>query len=183
MSQRNSEYKRIDADFYPTPEWVTEALITHCLDAGRYPVWECAYGDGAMANVLSKYGMVTISDIRDEDETDFLKQDLIPSQCNSIITNPPFRLAENFIRHALELTKPVNGMVAMLLRIDFDSAKTRRDIFEDCRAWGTKLVLTKRIKWFENPKGGSPSENHAWYIWDWSRDIGRLPNILYHFEK
>jgi hypothetical protein len=26
-------------------------------------------------------------------------------------------------------------------------------------------VLTSRIQWFEGPS--QPSENHAWYLWDW----------------
>ena len=73
--------------------------------------------------------------------------------------------------------EPVGGRVAMLMRIDFDSAVTRTDIFRDHPAWGEKLVLTKRIKWFDDGNKNGPSENHAWYCWDWGRDSE--PSIVY----
>jgi len=60
------------------------------------------------------------------------------------------------------------GVVAMLLRTDFDHAKSRGALFADCPAFNKKVVLTKRIKWFEDSKG-QPSFNHAWFIWDWMR--------------
>jgi hypothetical protein len=65
--------------------------------------------------------------------------------------------------HALELV-PV---VAMLLRVDFDSGVTRRHLFEHCPAFALKLVLLDRIVWFESPgKQARPSDNHAWFLWD-----------------
>jgi hypothetical protein len=54
----------------------------------------------------------------------------------------------------------------MLLRTDFDHAASRRHLFSECPAFATKVVLTKRIVWFDGPKA-APSFNHAWYIWDW----------------
>lgn len=39
-----------------------------------------------------------------------------------------------------------------------------------------KLVLTKRIVWFDAP-GAAPSFNHAWYIWD-HRHTG-APTLAY----
>lgn len=96
--------------------------------------------------------------------TDFLKTSMKPDErVTAIVTNPPYDQAQKFIEHALELMKP-NGIVAMLLRTDFDHAKTRRHLFADCSSFWAKIVLTKRIKWFENSKG-QPSFNHAWFIW------------------
>jgi len=43
--------------------------------------------------------------------------------------------------------------VAMLLRTDFDHAKTRWHLFSDCPAFACKIVLTKRIRWIENSTG------------------------------
>jgi hypothetical protein len=58
-----------------------------------------------------------------------------------------------------------NRIVAMLLRTDFDHAASRVHLFADCRMFAKKVVLTKRIRWFEDSKG-SPSFNHCWMIWD-----------------
>jgi hypothetical protein len=78
---------------------------------------------------------------------------------DAIITNPPYELAAEFIERALSLTAS-DGLVAMLLRTDFDHAKSRQHLFQH-PAFRKKLVLTKRIKWFEDSEG-QPSFNHAW---------------------
>ena len=72
--------------------------------------------------------------------------------------------------HALKLTAPVKGFVAMLLRCDFDHAKRRAYLFADCPQFAKKVVLTRRIVWFVEADGkpkASPSFNHAWFLWDW----------------
>ena len=63
----------------------------------------------------------------------------------------------------------------MLLRTDFDHASSRRDLFE-LAPFAKKVVLTKRIQWFEDSKG-SPSFNHAWFIWDWTHE--GAPTLAY----
>jgi len=95
----------------------------------------------------------------------------------AIITNPPYSHAAEFIEHALALLPTRRrGLVAMLLRCDFDAAKTRQHLFGECCQFCTKLVLTKRINWFEH-RIASPSYNHAWYIWDTKNK--RPPTIAY----
>ena len=95
---------------------------------------------------------------------------------DGIITNPPYTEAVRFIEHALALTKPCDGFVAMLLRTDFDHAATRQHLFAHCPQFARKVVLTKRIRWFGGSTG-SPSFNHAWYVWDW-RHAG-APTLAY----
>jgi methylase of polypeptide subunit release factors len=122
-------------------------------------------GAGQMAQALSAAGLhVTATDI--STGQDFLLATAKP--VDAIVTNPPYALAQEFIEHALVLTKP-NGMVAMLLRRDFDHAKTRQHLFGECPQFAKKLVLTKRIRWIEG-SNGSPSFNHAWQIWDWNHE-------------
>lgn len=161
MSQRNSGYERKERDLYETPEWVTLALIPH-IPKRIETVYEPAAGTGKMVAALKKAGFYVVSsDIAMG--FDFLK--CREAAANAIITNPPYALAREFIITALDATMP-DGFVAMLLRCDFDSTPTRRHIFGNCPQFAKKLVLTKRIRWFEDSKG-SPSFNHAWYIWDW----------------
>lgn len=168
MSQRDSGYERKERDLYETPEWVTRALLNHL--AGLVHIWEPAEGSGKMCRVLTETeASVTGSDIAEG--ADFLKLNQLPHpMMDAIITNPPYEFATQFCEHALELMREPRGVVAMLLRTDFDHAKSRRHIFGDCEPFYKKVVLTKRIVWFEPPpgeKGKSPSFNHAWFIWDW----------------
>jgi methylase of polypeptide subunit release factors len=150
LSQRWSEYERFPADAYQTPDWVTEALLPHLPIYAPAKVLEPAAGEGQMAAVLRRHGFeVAASDIN--------------TGAAAVITNPPYGMAEQFIAHALDLMEP-NGLVAMLLRVDYDSAETRRYLFD--APFAKKVVLTKRIRWIKNSTG-SPSFNHAWFVWDW----------------
>lgn len=179
MSQRESGYERKERDLYETPAWVTEALLPHLPKLNT--VWEPACGNGKMVRVLENLAQVYACDIEPGEgyiTADFLgPTPRVPvDSVEAIITNPPYEFAQEFIERALNRMKPNNGLVAMLLRTDFDHAKTRQHLFSGHKAFAKKLVLTKRIVWFDGP-GAAPSFNHAWYIWDW-KNTG-LPVIVY----
>jgi hypothetical protein len=159
MSQRESGYERKARDAYETPRWVTECLLPH-IPERITSVWEPAAGTGRMVAVLASRFTVAATDI--DCGRDFLTER--KSDYPAIITNPPYSLADKFIGHALHLTQPIGGYVAMLLRCDYDHAASRRYLFD--RPFAKKIVLTKRIRWIEGSTG-SPSFNHAWLIWDW----------------
>jgi hypothetical protein len=173
MSQRDSGYERKERDLYETPEWVTAALLA---EGFRKPtlVWEPACGSGKMLRMLELLDAEIVGTDIHETGDDFLTAAL--PGCDAIITNPPYELATEFIDRAMEITRGAAGMVAMLLRTDFDHAKTRRRLFAEHPAFAKKIVLTKRIQWFEESKG-SPSFNHAWFIWDWKHQ--GAPTLAY----
>lgn len=169
MSQRDSGYERKERDLYETPAWATEALRPHLPRMPKF-IWEPAAGTGKMSRVLETWGCrVVSSDIEPNQlcyPADFLKCP-IHDGVDAVITNPPYELATEFVQRALGSVG--RGIVAMLLRTDFDHAKTRQYLFGGHRAFAKKVVLTKRIKWFEDSKG-QPSFNHAWFIWDWQHE-------------
>jgi hypothetical protein len=155
MSQRGSGYERKELDSYETPKWVTRALLPHLN--GAKLIWEPACGSGKMAAVLRDAGFdVCATDI--VEGCDFLVQ---TERADWIVTNPPYAQAQAFIEHALRLAEAV----AMLLRCDFDHAKGRQHLFGKCPAFAKKIVLTRRIVWFDGPKA-APSYNHAWFLYD-----------------
>lgn len=185
MSQRDSGYERKERDLYETPEWASICLVPHLP---RLPdcIWEPAMGSGKMVRAFMRHTFVTGTDIAAEYEKprkDFLECESVIETARSIdaiITNPPYELGPQFCEHALKLMEPVGGLVAMLLRTDFDHAKSRSHLFRDCPAFAKKVVLTKRIVWFEpepGAKGKSPSFNHAWFIWDWRHE--GAPTLAY----
>ena len=175
MSQRDSGYARVERDRYETPEWASLAVVPH-LPANLARIWEPASGTGKMVRALQSLDLdVTGSDIADG--ADFFAASFdSASAYDAIVTNPPYETAQAFIEQALAFMKPT-GVVAMLLRTDFDHAKGRSHLFAHHPAFAKKLVLTKRIVWFER-KGAAPSFNHAWYIWDWEHRGS--PTIAYY---
>lgn len=193
MSQKSSGYERIEGDRYFTPHWVTEALISVERFAGT--VWDPAAGAGhIMTPFLRAQHTVLGTDIEPADlivdPGDFF--DAVPHIGRAaIVTNPPYgkggRMAVRFIERALLLMEPVGGKVAMLLRVDFDSANGRRPIFNDHPAFAAKYTLTKRIRWANLPQvdengdpTSGPTDNHAWFVWDWQkrRDTHRAYGYL-----
>ncbi len=194
MTLYDSTYERVERDRYETPEWVTEALLPH-LGRGRMTIWEPCCGSGKMSRVLASCHRVISSDIElpanavdtgrgwalpgagEVFQRDFLADGPIPT-CDAVVTNSPYgRSAPRFVRRALELMKPRAGLVAMLLPMNWDTAGGRRDLFADHAAFMRKIVLTRRIIWFEKGGGEAPKENHAWYIWDWA--YRGAPTIAY----
>lgn len=178
MSTRTSGFERIEADYYPTPAWVIDALAEH-VNLNGLSVWEPACGKGHMVRALDAAGANYIAtDLHShgfedqEAEFDFTSDGTGPwgsAFYHAIITNPPYgpqgRVATAFIAKGLDRI-PAGGLLALLLPVDFDSAKTRARFFGDCPDFAAKIVLRRRIAWFEpQPGQAGPSANHAWFIW------------------
>jgi hypothetical protein len=135
MAQRIEPHDSLD-DF-PTPPWATRALIEHAIGpevVKNLSVWEPACNRGHMVKPLKEYfRRVHASDIHDysleegkdwhqERVVDFLwpasESTMIEKQgVDWIITNPPFRLAEQFVHRAWRV-KGVQG-IAMIVRTSF----------------------------------------------------------------
>jgi hypothetical protein len=189
MAQRDSGYARIDRDAYETPPWVTTVLAEWLVSNGVLGldarVWEPAAGSGKMVRALRSAGFeVVATDIARHDGLDtvmdFLNPTLAIGRFDAIITNPPYKDAERFVRTALGA--PNVDVVAMLLPLAWDSAKTRCDLFRDHRSFVAKLTLTSRITWFEHEpapgeKEHGPSEHHAWFVWDHINASRERPTI------
>lgn len=176
-----SGYERVENDAYFTPAWCTEALLNYTSQLFS-PVWDPACGDGAILKVCAAREMKTLgSDIRDYGWPgtfifDFFKYETAVSR--SIITNPPYECAQQFIEKALKLTEPQTGTVAMLLRNEYDSAGSRRHLFGDHPAFAKKLVLTRRPKWFAHEKA-APRHNFSWFLWSWGKSAIERPTLGY----
>jgi hypothetical protein len=152
-------------DFFPTPAWATHALIDNERFEGD--IWECACGDGAMAQVLVLTGnRVISSDLYDrgfgESGHDFVTT---TRTVENIVTNPPYNSAEGFVRSGV---KHARKKFALLLRLAFlEGAHRQRTIFErtpPSRIW----VFSERITFY--PRGvvqkGTGTTAYAWFVWD-----------------
>lgn len=190
-----SGYDRMPHDLYPTPGWVTEALLKHVTLRG--PVWEPCCGDGAMARVLERAGyQVVASDLVDRGfgrgGVDFLECATLPDGCRAIVTNPPYgdggalarstnspRAMQTFVDHALRLALRANGQLALLVRLQWMAGK-RASTLISSGPLSRVIVLTRRIKWFERSDSTNAAQHHhAWLFWDCR--CGRLlpPSLIF----
>lgn len=90
-----------------------------------------------------------------------------------IISNPPFDLAEECVRHAIDLMEDVKGDVIFILRNEWDSAKCRADLFRH-PTFAHKIVLLHRPRWIEGSTG-APRHNYSYFHWSWSKAL-KAPN-------
>lgn len=119
MQQRKESHDSLD--YFPTPPWATRALCAHILKdavSGR-SCWEPACGEGHMTRPLSEYfARVVGTDVHPYGHGE-VEDFLFPNtsrRADWVITNPPFRLAEEFIHMARSRAR--DG-VAMLVRSAF----------------------------------------------------------------
>lgn len=161
--------KRAPNDYYATPAPVGRVLLEREGFTG--PILEPCAGRGHLVRELERHGYRVWSnepfpqDFQVNDRRDFLSYES-RGGCQSLVTNPPFKLAERFIRHAIQLGFKQH---AWLLRWQF--AEARYDLFKDyppARIW----VFSKRIQlgeWgLKRPIGGAIC--FAWWVWDWNCD-------------
>jgi hypothetical protein len=165
--QRHTHAER-GVDLYETPAVAVEALlrveqIPHCI-------WEPAAGKGAIVRVLRNRGHAVIaSDIHDYGGLhfvgDFLTQERMPAGCGAIVTNPPFRIAEQFVAHALELAP----LVVLLLRLAFLESERRCNILEN-RGLARVHVFRKRLPMMNRDGWQGPKANSGmafcWMAWE-----------------
>jgi len=150
---------RRELDFYPTPPEVTIALMDF-LKLKPCKVWECACGNGAMADVIKTYGHEVIeTDLNTG--IDYLKTE---GKADAIITNPPFNLSAEFIEKALNEA----DVVAMVLKSQYWHAKGRIELFQKYKpsfilplTWRPDFLYQER----EKGKSGSPTLEIIWTVW------------------
>jgi hypothetical protein len=158
-------------DVYETPEVAVEAL----LSAETIPacVWEPACGPGAIVRVLRRHGHVVYatdlvdynSPEQDESGWDFLLERQLPIGVGAIVTNPPFKLASEFVAHALDLCPKV----VMLLRLAFLESERRTSILDGGKlarvhVFRNRLPMMHRAGW--QGLRASSSTAFAWLVWD-----------------
>jgi hypothetical protein len=153
--------------------WTPPEAVTALLAIEQVPkfVLDPACGSGAILDVLRAAGhVVRGSDIADWGwpgtvVRDYLAGPAVMSEA-AVVTNPPYRLAQEFVLRALG-----SGVrfAAFLLRLNFLESMRRKAFFEThppTRVWvsSRRLPMMHRYDW-QGPKAPS---NHAfaWFIWD-----------------
>ncbi|SLK04008.1 methyltransferase [Novosphingobium mathurense] len=172
MQQRSEPHDSLD-DF-PTPPWATRALCEWIPGGSMISVpWittcrEPAANRGHMVAPLREYfGQVEASDVHDYGAgfpvLDYLFGPL-PEQVDWTITNPPFRLAEQFIERALATS--TEG-VAMLVRSAFLESVGRYDRLFRVNPPSHILQFTERVVMHKSRLApeGSTATAYCWLVW------------------
>lgn len=173
MAQRHEAHDSLD-DF-PTPPWATRALFEHVI--GPWPGhlgWDPACNRGYMVRPMEEYMLaVAASDVHDYGlrRRGFVKHDFLQpylpdgiAATEWIISNPPFRLGEEFVFRALEVAS--HG-VAMLVRTSFLEGVGRYTRLFSKRPPQIVAQFVERVPMVKGRLDGkaSTATAYCWLVW------------------
>ena len=165
-------------DFYPTPAYVTLALLEHEQFEGT--IWDPCCGDGeliyALMTRLANSNTFRMSDLNDwgcnATIQDFLTVPTEKPLVENIITNLPFGLMDEMLPRGIALT---TQKFATFARLGLLCGGKRRPFFhahppnrilvfsERCSTWSRNVQAKMHL---EGKKETSSVTDTAWYVWD-----------------
>ena len=170
--------ERVEDDFYATDpkslELLSYKLEEDNIKLNRY-IWECACGQGHLSEVLKNKGYsVCSTDLVDRGygigDVDFLGS-VYNNFSGDILTNPPYKYAQDFIEHSLHILQDGHYCI-MFLKIQFLEGKVRKEMF---KKYPPKYIYVFSER--QNPmRNGQPLDENgkkwsstmcfAWFIWE-----------------
>ena len=174
----NSIYKTLGAsnhtpedreknDFYATDPRALELLLE--LEA-FWNVLEPACGEGHLSKVLIEGGIhgksIDLIDRGFGEQRDFFS---VTKWDGDIVTNPPYKYALQFVKHALNII-PDRRKVAMFLKVQFLEGKKRGEFFRDTPPAvvyisSSRILCAKNADFDGFTKNGGSAVAYAWFIW------------------
>lgn len=166
-SSSHSKHDREKNDYYATDPKTIEPLFKQ--ETFSINIWESACGEGHLSKEIEHCAKKVYStDLINRgygEVLDFLKTD--KKFDGDIITNPPYKYAQEFVEKAIELINDGNK-VAMFLKLQFLEGQKRKKLFE---VYPPKVVyvFSRRQKCALNgefDKLGSSAVAYAWFVWE-----------------
>jgi hypothetical protein len=169
-------------DLYETPRCAVTTLIRN--ETGLpLKIWEPCAGRGAIARELAAAGHNVVmqdlvahpnADSGIQAGIDFLMEQRTPPGVSCIVTNPPFKLADQFVRKGLDL----GCDVIVLLRLMALEGANRSDIIDEhlVRVWSgiERLPMMHRDGW-EGPKNSNSGAPFAWFVFSATKRLPAMP--------
>lgn len=169
-SNHTSKEREVN-DYYATEPKALELL----LDIEQFDpfVWECACGEGHLSEVLKKYGYIVKStDLIDRGYGDGCIDFLQSTEPHNgdIITNPPYKYAQQFVEKSLNII-PDGNRVAMFLKLTFLESKGRRELFNTyppkyIYVASGRLLCAKNGEFDKMRQSGGSAAAYGWFIWE-----------------
>lgn len=169
-ASNHCDHEREMNDYYATDPKAAELLLEiENIDKSK-PIWEPACGEKHLSKVFENNGYkVRSSDliVRTDgvEQIDFLATN--ETWDGTIITNPPYSKAFEFVEKSLETVSEQNKVI-MFLKIQFLEGQKRRNLFTK---YPPKIVYvsSSRLKCVMNGDfdsiGGSAS-CYCWFVWE-----------------
>ena len=159
-------------DDFPTPPWATRALCER-LQCNGLTVREPAANRGHMVKPLSEYfGQVLASDVHDYGAGFEVADFLFPGPLRTVdwtITNPPFRLAKEFVCRGLDTSRI--GCAVIVRTAFLEGIQRYRDLFETTPP-ARVMQFCERVVMHRGKltATGSTATSYCWLVWEHGSD-------------
>ena len=173
-ASNHTDKNRQAEDYYATDPIAAELLLQiENLDK-KTPILECSAGENHLANVFKEHGYIVrtsdlVKRLDTTEQVDFLSDEITEWNGN-IITNPPYKLAVNFIEKAMDIIHDGNKCI-MFLKLQFMEGKARKKLFEKYppkTIWvsSSRIMCAKNGNFEEMKEGGGSAIAYAWYVFE-----------------
>lgn len=180
-ASNHTDKEREADDYYATDSRAIDKLLL--VEQPHRHIWECAAGAGHLSKRLKDFGYeVCSSDIKQrgyplETIRDFLsitKADLQSAWGGvdfDILTNPPYKLAKQFVLKGLDLLPNENCRLYMFLKLTFLEGKARyNEIFSKTPphkvyVFSERIMCAKNGEFERMKAGGGSATAFAWFVW------------------
>ena len=178
--------KRKKADFYPTPLEFCKATVSNLIPTDCSPAFICdpGAGDGVWGEALRerfKDAYLIGVELEREDfpivynqwhTIDYLNHHGLYGKYDLIIGNPPYSLAEEFIRHSLDLLSD-SGYLIFLLRWSFLESQSRgRGLWKEFPPKELNVCVS-RISF----TGDGKTDDQAYGVYVWQKNFIGKPTF------
>ncbi|MCI7208535.1 MAG: hypothetical protein MSA15_21390 [Clostridium sp.] len=171
----NSSTKREENDYYATAPETTKLFLDIFKEDLGESILEPACGEGHLAEVLKEYFPNSNIDCIDlinrgygTGGIDFLTYNT-DKKYDTVITNPPFKYAKEFILKGLELS---NRYVIMLCKIQLLEGVNRKEMFFNTPLKYIYVHTTRQATWKNGEETDSRGKKWAttmclaWFVWE-----------------
>jgi predicted RNA methylase len=175
-------------EFWATPRWAVDAIVPilkHRMlgHSSRWSLLDPGCGNGAISSALVQSALGRLLSLKIGVELDSVRAsearlnlpdctvttgDFLEYRCPHVGSpllvcgNPPYGKALEFVEHAISIASPSDGIVAMLLQLDFATGVKRAGLHD--RHPSGLYPLRRRPNF-----GGQHSSGQrpfAWFLWD-----------------
>lgn len=162
-------------DLYETPAVAVRALLK--VESVPLTVWEPACGPGAIVRELRATGRAVLAtDLVPygcEDSAsgrDFLMEFSSPPGIPAIVTNPPFKLAEEFAEHAIGLVPEVYLLMRVAFLEGLRWERALRPHLARVHVFAPRLPMMHRDGW-DGPINSNSGMAFGWFSFqrDWAK--------------
>lgn len=185
---RNKALQRHIADYYRTPIdsiklFLNEFIKQESISPNVRILDPCAGGDSKNpmsypTALLGMGGVIDTIDIREDSLAD-TKGDYLQIDCKDkydiIITNPPFNIALDIIKKALDDVQE-GGWIIMLLRLNFFEGKSRKEFWRNNMPMYS-FVHSKRMAFSDSKSTDSTAYQHCVFRKGYNPEFTKLKII------